>query len=106
MRHYHQFKRKIKYAEITYKCKKQHFGQEKPEHYQLLLGHFRWAIKQALTDLPLHHKELYRDKYFSVTYDMKNKLFQTLSLRTAKIHVNRNHKDRLKDILAKRDYLK
>lgn len=106
MRKYHQFDRKVSYAQRTYDWKKQFYGKEKPDNYDLLVSHYKHAILEALTQVPQHHKELYRDQHFVVTYDTKTKSFQTISLRSAKLHVNTNHKGRLESALSKKEYLK
>ncbi len=92
MGEYHQHQRKLKYAHRTYEWKKQFYGKEKPEEYDLLVKHYRRAVTDALNNIPKHNKVILRDKYFVVTYNTKERLFETLSLKTAKQHININHR--------------
>ena len=106
MRQYHQHQRKVTYAHRTYEWKKQFFGLEKPDFYSMLVKHYRHAIADAITNVPKHNKVLFRDKYFMITYNVKEGIFETLSLRTAKQHKNINYAWRLQEVLSKERYLK
>ena len=104
MRKY-QFEKKLAYAERTYNRKRQFYGEEKPEIYDLLKKHYRRAIAEVIQQIPNHKTKLHEDKYFVVTYDTKTKIFEILSRRSAKVHKNKNHRERLEDIASKRTYL-
>ncbi len=104
-REYHQFDRKRKYANRTYERKKQFYGQEKPDEYDLLVKHYRRAILEAINQIPNHKRKILQDKYFVVTYDTKSRVFEILGLKNAQVHRDKDHRGRLQEISSKKNYL-